>query len=182
MHAFCNHKVLIFLSFLTFLFAIFNNNPYSTYVNNFSIVSFDIIRPLRIGRLCDKQGFTKFLTILPNCSVGVTAAVDKYVNSSICFFGFYDLLWFTLALNILGPLTCLMTSGSINSIETTNPLFMLVSLHKRVHQCINAITFKFGNNSCPRYLNEVYEYAPQCSIESRSNFAKLKVPFRKINI
>ena len=25
----------------------------------------------------------------------------------------------------------------------------------RVHQCINAITFKFVNNACPYYLNEV---------------------------
>ena len=53
---------------------------------------------------------------------------------------------------------------------------------KRVHQCINVITFKFVNNACPRYLNEVYEYDPQCRIESRSNFAKLKVPFRKTNM
>ena len=45
--------------------------------------------------LCDKQGSTNLLTILPNCSVGVTVAVDKYVNSSIYFFGFYDFLWFT---------------------------------------------------------------------------------------
>ena len=35
---------------------------------------------------------------------------------------------------------------------------------------------------CPYYLNEVYNYAPQCRIESRSNFAKLKVPFRKTNM
>ena len=55
-------------------------------------------------------------------------------------------------------------------------------VHKRVHQCINAITLKFVNNSCPHYLNEVYEYALQCRIESRSNFVKLKVPFRKTNM
>ena len=111
-------KYWLFYWFLTFnTFIVFN----STYVNNFSIVSFDIIRPLR--RLCDKQGFTQFLTILSNCSVGVTVAVDRYVNSSIYIFGIYDFLWFTLDLYILGPLKCLMTSGSINSIETTNPLF-----------------------------------------------------------
>ena len=80
----------------TFLFAVFNNSPHSTYVNNFCIVSFDMIRPLR--RVCGKKGFTKVLTILLNCSVGVTVAVDKYVNSSIYFFGFYDFLWFTLDL------------------------------------------------------------------------------------
>ena len=94
----------------------FNNSPHSTYVNSFSLVSFDIIRPL--WRVCDKQGFTKL--------IGVTLVVDKYVNSSIYFFGFYYFLWFTLALYILGPLKCLMTFESINSIETTNPLFLWV--------------------------------------------------------
>ena len=77
--------------------------------------------------LCDKQGFTKFLAILPNCSAIVTVAVDKYLNSSIYFFGFYDFLWFTLDLYILEPLKCLMTSGSIKTIETTNSLFLWVS-------------------------------------------------------
>ena len=47
-----------------------------------------------------------------------------------------------------------------------------LSVHKRMHQCINAITFKFVNTSCPHYMNEVYESAPQCRIES-SNFTKL---------
>ena len=50
-YAFCNHKVLTFLSFFTFLFAICNNSPYSTYVYNFCIVSFHVIKPMR--ELCD---------------------------------------------------------------------------------------------------------------------------------
>ena len=32
--------------------------------------------------------------------------------------------------------------------------------YKRVHQCINVTTFKFVNNACAHYLNEVYEYSP----------------------
>ena len=44
---FFDHKVLTLLSFYTFSFAIFNNSPYSTYVNNFCIVSFEVIRLLR---------------------------------------------------------------------------------------------------------------------------------------
>ena len=44
------------------------------------------------------------------------------------------------------------------------------------------MTFKFINNVCPYSLIEIYEYSPQCRIESRSNFAKLKVPFRKTNM
>ena len=55
-------------------------------------------------------------------------------------------------------------------------------VNERVHQCINAITFKFVNHACSIYLNEVYEYVPQYRIESRSDFAKLKLPFRKNNI
>ena len=55
-------------------------------------------------------------------------------------------------------------------------------VNKRFHQCKNAITFRFVNNVCPHYLNDVYEYAPQCRIESRINFAKLKVPFRKTSM
>ena len=55
-------------------------------------------------------------------------------------------------------------------------------VNKRIQQCINAITFKFANNACPHYLNEVYEYVPQCTIESISNFAKLNIPFQKTNL
>ena len=77
--------------------------------------------------LCDKQGSTNLLTILPNCSVGVTVAVDKYVNSSIYYFRYYDFLWFTLDLYILGSLKCLITSGSIKSIMITNSLFLWFS-------------------------------------------------------
>ena len=80
----------------------------------FGIVSSDVIRP--IPGLRDKQGFNKFLTILPNCSVGVTVIVDNYVNSSIYFFVFFDFLCFTLDLYILGFLKCPMISGSIKSI------------------------------------------------------------------
>ena len=85
-----------------------------------------VIRPL-LG-LCDKQGFTKFLTILPNCSFGVSVAVNKKILKAIfTFYSFYDFLWFTLDLYILGPLKYLMTSGSIKSIETTNSPFLWVS-------------------------------------------------------
>ena len=80
-----------------------------------------------MGGICDNQVFTELLTILPNCSVGVTVAVDKYVISSIYIFSFYDLLCFTLALYILGPLSCLIKLESIKSIDTSNSLFLWVS-------------------------------------------------------
>ena len=53
----------------------------------FGIVSSDVIRPIQ--GLREKQVFIKFLTILPNCSVGVTVIVAKFVNSSIYFFVFF---------------------------------------------------------------------------------------------
>ena len=50
---------------------------------------------------------------------------------------------------------------------------------ERVHQCINAITFKFVNKNYPFYLNEIFEFAPHCRIDRRNSFAKLKHPFRQ---
>ena len=44
------------------------------------------------------------------------------------------------------------------------------------------MTSEFVNNVCHYYLNEFYEYALQYRIESKSNFAKLKVPFWKTNM
>ena len=79
----------------------------------FGIVSSDVIRPIQ--GLREKQVFIKFLTILPNCSVGVTVIVAKFVNSSIYFFVFFYFLCFTLDLYILVLLECLMISGSIKS-------------------------------------------------------------------
>ena len=52
---------------------------------------------------------------------------------------------------------------------------------ERVHQCINAITFKFVNKNYPFYLNVIFEVAPHCKIDTRNSFAKLKHPFRKTN-
>ena len=51
----------------------------------------------------------------------------------------------------------------------------------RVHQQINAITFKFINKKCPFYLNEIFEFAPHCKIDPRNSFVKLKHPFCKTN-
>ena len=50
-----------------------------------------------------------------------------------------------------------------------------------VHQCINAITFKFVNKNCPFYLNEIFEFALHCRVDTRNSFAKLKHHFRKTN-
>ena len=54
---------------------------------------------------------------------------------------------------------------------------------KMVDQCISTITFNFANNTCPYYLNEIFEFARHCRIGTRNNFYKLKKnPFRKTNM
>ena len=57
-----------------------------------------------------------------------------------------------------------------------------LSTSKRVDRCINTITFKFFNNTCPYYLKEIFEFAPHCKIGTRNKFAKLKILFRKTNM
>ena len=52
---------------------------------------------------------------------------------------------------------------------------------EKVHQCINARTFKIVNKSCPFYLNEIFEFARYCRIDTRNSFAKLAHTFRKTN-
>ena len=52
---------------------------------------------------------------------------------------------------------------------------------EKVHQCINARTFKIVNKSCPFYLNEIFEFARHCRIDTRNSFAKLVHTFRKTN-
>ena len=53
---------------------------------------------------------------------------------------------------------------------------------KRFDQCINIITYNFINNTYPYYLNEIFKFAPHCSIGTNNNFSNFKNLFRKTNI
>ena len=53
---------------------------------------------------------------------------------------------------------------------------------KIVDQCLNTITFNFGSKTCPYYLKEMFEFAPHCRKDTRNKFAKLNIPFCKINM
>ena len=53
---------------------------------------------------------------------------------------------------------------------------------KRVDQCIKTIIYNFVKNTCPYYLNEIFEFAPNCRIGTRNNFSKFKNSFRKTNM
>ena len=52
---------------------------------------------------------------------------------------------------------------------------------ERFNQCIDSIVFKYVNNQCPNYLNEVFQTAPKNNIQTRGSFLKLKCLFRKTN-
>ena len=70
-----------------------------------------------------------------------------------------------------------MTYISHKEFETLNWL----PVTERFNQCINSIVFKYVNDQCPNYLNEVFQTAPENNIQTRGSFLKLKCPFRKIN-
>ena len=53
---------------------------------------------------------------------------------------------------------------------------------KGVDQCINTIIYNFVNNTCPYYLNKIFEFVPYCRIGRRNNSSKLNNPFRKTNM
>ena len=53
---------------------------------------------------------------------------------------------------------------------------------ERVNQCINIITFKFVDNTCPYYLKEYFEIDPHCRKDSRDKFTKLKISSGKKNM
>ena len=70
-----------------------------------------------------------------------------------------------------------MTHMSHKELETLNWL----PVAERFNQCINSVVFKYVNNQCPNYLNEVFQTAPENNIQTRGSFQKLKCPFRKTN-
>ena len=52
---------------------------------------------------------------------------------------------------------------------------------ERFSHCINSIVFKYVNNQCFTYLNEVFQRVPENSIQTGGSFLKLKCPFVKTN-
>ena len=52
---------------------------------------------------------------------------------------------------------------------------------ERYNQCANSIVFKYFDNQCPHYLNEVFMKAPESSSSLRNSYQKLQQPFRKTN-
>ena len=51
----------------------------------------------------------------------------------------------------------------------------------RFKQCVNTIAFKYFNEQCPNYLNEVFDVAIENNFQLRGSFQKLKCPLHKTN-
>ena len=51
----------------------------------------------------------------------------------------------------------------------------------RFKQSINTIIFKYFNEQCPYYLNEVFDVTVENNFQLRGSFQKLKCPFPKTN-
>ena len=51
----------------------------------------------------------------------------------------------------------------------------------RFKRCVNTIVFKYFNEQCPNYLNEVFDVAVENNFQLRGSFQKLKCPFCKTN-
>ena len=56
-----------------------------------------------------------------------------------------------------------------------------LSIKQRYNQCVNSIAYKYFDNQCTRYLNEVFMKAPGSSSSPRNSNQKLHQPFRKSN-
>ena len=67
------------------------------------------------------------------------------------------------------------TSTPIYSPKSYSP--MKIYLNIKYSLCSN----KFVDKNCPFYLNEIFEFSPQCRIDKRNGFAELKHSFRKTN-
>ena len=68
-----------------------------------------------------------------------------------------------------------MTHISHKEFETLN----LLPVTERSNQCMNSIAFKYVNDQCHNYLNEVFQTAPENNIQTRGSFLKLNAPSAK---
>ena len=50
-------------------------------------------------------------------------------------------------------------------------------INQRFQQCVTSTVFKFVQNKCPAYMNEVFRPAENMRINTRNSFLKLNHPF-----
>ena len=71
---------------------------------------------------------------------------------------------------------CLKLDKMHHISEEEFKLINWLATSKKVHQCINTITYNFFKNKCPYYMNQIFEFVPHCRIGTSNNFSKLKNP------
>ena len=54
-----------------------------------------------------------------------------------------------------------------------------LTINQSFQQCVTSTVFKFVQNKCPAYMNEVFRSAENMTINTRNSFLKLNHPFRK---
>ena len=54
-----------------------------------------------------------------------------------------------------------------------------LQINQRFKQCVTFTVFKFVQNKCPAYMNEVFRPAANVRINTRSSYLKFNHPFRK---
>ena len=52
-------------------------------------------------------------------------------------------------------------------------------INQRFKQCFTSSVFKFVQNKCPAYMNEVFRLAENKTLNKRSSYLKLSHPFQK---
>ena len=62
-----------------------------------------------------------------------------------------------------------MSNISQKEFETFNWL----PIKERYNQCVNSVAFKYFDNQCPHYLNEVFMKASESSSSLRNSYQKL---------
>ena len=70
-----------------------------------------------------------------------------------------------------------MSNISQKEFQTINWLL----IKEKYDQCVNSIPFKYFDNQCHHYLNEVFMKAQESSSSLRNSYEKLQQPFRKTN-
>ena len=68
-----------------------------------------------------------------------------------------------------------MSHISQKEFETINWL----PIKERYNQCVNSIAFKYFDNQCPHYLNEIFMKALEPSSSLRKSYQKLQQTFCK---
>ena len=70
-----------------------------------------------------------------------------------------------------------MSHISKKKFETVNWL----PIKEKNNQCVNSVAFKYFDNQCPHYLNEVFMNAPESSSLLRNSYQKRQQPFHNTN-